>query len=177
METRDAESGRGSIRGVLASQLTQGRHGAYCRRECARSFWSTANRRPARNGLALHRHLHECQPAWQRWQRRGDLLMRAQSFHGEVNRLEARSSWFAGHGDERIHREPVHHCPRPGGNYLYAGNEILRPPRSGKCVLDQPHDRRSDTLECVTRSWRSGSRQRGQVRQVSFLGRVLRQLV
>ncbi len=27
---------------------------------CARSFWSTANRRPARNGLALHRHLHGC---------------------------------------------------------------------------------------------------------------------
>src|SRR5215470_12688343 len=45
---------------VLASRLTQGRRSAYCRRECAPSFWSTANRRPARNGLALHRHLHGC---------------------------------------------------------------------------------------------------------------------
>src|SRR5690242_17046792 len=83
---------------VYASRLTQGRRGAYCRREYASSFWSTANRRPVRNGLALHRHLHMC--ARIRRERDGDLLMRAQSFHGEVNRLEARSSGCAGDGND-----------------------------------------------------------------------------
>ncbi len=37
----------------------------------------------------------------------GDLLMRAQSFHGEVNRPEARSSGFAGRR-ERTHPQRVH---------------------------------------------------------------------
>ena len=44
---------------VLASRPTQGRRGAYCRRECARSFWScagsvcsTANRRPSWKSLS-----------------------------------------------------------------------------------------------------------------------------
>ena len=55
----------------------------------------------------------------------GDLLMRAQSFHGEVNRLEARSSWFAGHGDERIHSEPVHPCHRPRRELPVCGKRNL----------------------------------------------------
>src|ERR1700750_3296447 len=37
---------------VFAPQLSHGRRGAYCRRKCAQSFWPTANRRSARNGLA-----------------------------------------------------------------------------------------------------------------------------
>ena len=42
------------------------------------------------------------------WERHGDLLMRAQSFHGEVNRPEARSSSFAGDGNDSIHSESIY---------------------------------------------------------------------
>ena len=40
----------------------------------------------------------------------GNLLMRAQSFHGEFRRLEARSSGFAGEWNEPLHSESVYAC-------------------------------------------------------------------
>ena len=45
-----------------------------------------------------------------RRQREGDLPMRTQSFHGEVNRREARSSGFAGGGNDPIHSESIYDC-------------------------------------------------------------------
>jgi hypothetical protein len=54
-ESNGIHKTRRFAKNVLASELTQGRQGAYFRREYAGSFWSTATRRPVRDGLALHR--------------------------------------------------------------------------------------------------------------------------
>ena len=47
-------------------------------------------------------------------ERDGDLLMRAQSFHGGVNRRKARRSGLAGDGTVPIYSESLDDCSRSG---------------------------------------------------------------
>ena len=97
----------GGLQSTFSRRNLLGRCGACCRCKCARSFWSTRNRRADRKGLALHQHLHR-QSRRLRQQRGGDLFMRAKPFHGEVNRVEARSSCFAGDRNDPVHGESIY---------------------------------------------------------------------
>ena len=113
MEARDAESRRGSLEALSRRSFIKGATALAAAASVPEAFGQQPTGAPAGTVWLYIGTYTNVSQRWQRWQRRGDLLMRAQSFHGEVNRLEARSSWFAGHGDERVHSESVHDCPRP----------------------------------------------------------------
>ena len=151
--------------------LLKGAAAAYCRRECAKSFWSTANRRPSQNGLALHRHLHGCARTRGR-NGQGIYLCELNLFTGELTVLRLVAPALPATGTTPSTASPSTIALDPAGTYLYAGNEY-GPPGAVSAYAINRHTGDLTLLNVQPAAGRSGSCQRRPRWQVSFLGRIL----